>query len=238
MLPIRRVLVKISGEIMVDDRGFGFSLDRVSRICQDVKEVIDAGIGVTIVVGGGNIIRGRDWRDNRIVKPETADAMGMLSTVVNGIMLRDVLAHYEVSAEIVSNLNLPFDISHSNSFNISKMLTQNKVIIFVGGIGLPYCSTDTVSVIAASLSSCDVILKATNVDGIYSGDPKIHQEATYIPEITYREAIDRRLHFIDETALVLASQRNIPIYIFSIEEANCLIRAIKKDIKLSVVSKN
>jgi uridylate kinase len=235
MSSIRSVLVKISGEAMMNDRSSGFSIDQVSKICLDVKAVLDSGIRVVLVVGGGNIIRGRDWCDSGIVRLETADAMGMLSTAINGIMLRDVLSHHGISAEIVSNLNLPFDVSHANSFNISKIIGQNKVIIFVGGIGLPYCSTDTVSVIAAALSGCDILLKATHVDGIYSDDPKIAPGATHISEITYQEAINNQLNFMDKTALIIAMQRKIPIYVFSIGEKNCLLRAVNRDIRLSIV---
>ncbi|MDR1034487.1 MAG: hypothetical protein LBL32_00930 [Holosporales bacterium] len=235
MPSIRRVLVKVSGEAIAGDRTSWFNIDRVSKVCRDVKSVLDTGIRVVIVVGGGNVIRGRDWQNNEVVKPETADAMGMLSTAINGIMLRDVLSHHGVDAGIVSNLSLPFEISHANSFNIAKMMAQDKVAIFVGGIGLPYCSTDTVSVIAASLSECDIILKATHVDGIYSDDPKVTCEAVHIPEMTYQEAVDRQLNFMDNAALIMAMQRKIPIYIFSIEEKDCLIRAINEDIKLSIV---
>ncbi|MDR1289473.1 MAG: hypothetical protein LBJ77_03765 [Holosporales bacterium] len=235
MPSIERVLVKISGEAMTDGRSSGFSVDRISKICLDIKAVLDAGIRVSLVVGGGNIIRGRDWCDREIVKLETADAMGMLSTAINGIILRDVLTHHGIASEIVSNLNLPFDISHANSFNISKMMAQNKVIIFVGGTGLPYFSTDTVAVIAASMAGCDILMKATQVDGIYSDDPKIDSKAVHIPEITYQDAIDLRLKFMDQAALVMASQRNIPIYVFSLGETNCFMRAIKREIKISIV---
>jgi uridylate kinase len=224
---------------MTNDRARGFSIDRVSKICLDIKGVLDSGVLVSLVVGGGNIIRGRDWCDGKVVSLETADAMGMLSTAINGIMLRDALAHRGIAAEIVSNLTLPFNVSHANSFNISKMIERGNVIIFVGGIGLPYCSTDTVSVIAASLSGCDIMLKATQVDGIYSDDPKTAGDtAVHIPEITYQEAISRQLNFMDKTALIMAMQRKIPIYVFSISERNCLLRAINRDIRLSIVKES
>jgi uridylate kinase len=235
VLQFHRVLVKISGEAMVDGSSTSFSVDKVCRICRNIKNLIDAGVNVSVVIGGGNFIRGRDWNNCDIVKSETADAMGMLSTAINGIMLRDALRHHELDSEIVSNLNLPFDILHANSFNISKASAQGKIIIFVGGIGLPYCSTDTVSIIAASLSGCDAILKATTVDGIYTDDPKINKNATYISHITFQEAIDKHLKFMDRTALVMAQQRNIPILVFSINEENCLLRSINNDIRVSTI---
>ncbi|MDR0640611.1 MAG: hypothetical protein LBF65_02715 [Holosporales bacterium] len=231
----KRVLVKISGEAMFGANGSGFDLNAVSDTCQNIKSVIDAGIGVSLVVGGGNVIRGRDWADNKNVRQEAVDAMGMLSTVVNGILLREVLRSEGITARLVSNLNLPFDVANSNLFALEKMIRKGVVIIFVGGIGIPYFSTDTVAVIGALLSSCDVILKATQTDGIYDKDPRIHEDAVHIRELTYAEAIAQKLAFMDETAISMASVKGIPIYVFSKREPNCLLKALNHEIKLSVV---
>ncbi|MDR1233541.1 MAG: UMP kinase [Holosporales bacterium] len=230
-----RVLIKISGEAMFGAGSSGFDLDVVSNTCQNIKNVIDAGIGVSLVVGGGNFVRGRDWNDNEMVRPETVDAMGMLSTVINGILIRDVLQSKGVPAQMVSNLPLPFDVENNNSFTIRRIVQNGQVVIFVGGIGIPYFSTDTVSVVGALMSSCDVILKATQTDGVYDRDPKIHRDAVHLPEVTYADAISQRLGFMDETAILLASKKGIPIYVFSHREPNCLLMALKHEIRLSVV---
>jgi uridylate kinase len=195
---------------------------------------MDSGIGVSIVVGGGNVIRGRNLRNHEVIRQETADSMGMLATTINGVLLREILSCIGVESELVSNLRLPFDIGPSDSFTISKILAQGKVVIFVGGTGLPYFTTDTLAVVGAFLSDCDLILKATTTDGIYDKDPRYHTDARHIPEITYREALEKNLGIMDGTAFSLAAQRNIPVYVFSIMEPNCFLSAINRRIKMSI----
>ena len=190
---------------------------------------------MSLVVGGGNVIRGRDFQESNIIKQETADSVGMLSTVINGILLRDALRSIGINSELVSGLRLPFDILRNDPFNILKLLDEKKVIIFVGGTGLPYFSTDTVSVIAAFMSRCDAILKATKTDGVYDKDPHKFSDAVHVSNLTYQEAIEKGLNVMDKTAFALASQRNIPIYVFSAKEDNCFIRALNSEIKHSVV---
>ena len=231
----KRVLIKISGEMISGSNGSKFDFDAISKLCHNIKNVVDSNIDVSLVVGGGNVIRGRDFQDSNIIKQETADSVGMLSTVINGILLRDALRGIGINSELVSGLRLPFDILRNDPFNISKLTDEKKVIIFVGGTGLPYFSTDTVSVIAAFMSNCDAILKATKTDGVYDKDPYKFNDAVHISNLTYKDAIGKGLEVMDKTAFALASQRNIPIYVFSAKEDNCFVRVIKSEIKHSVV---
>lgn len=230
-----RVLIKISGEFFSSNTGEKFNLDKLNILCENIINVLNSGIKVSLVIGGGNILRGRDFQNNKLIPRETADNVGMLATAINGIVFRDVLKSHNIDTELVSMLDLPFNILKLDSFTINNLINQNKVIIFVGGLGLPYFSTDTIAVVGAFLSKCDVILKATNTDGIYNKDPKKYQDAKYLKQITYDYAISNNLQIMDDTAFLLAKQQRIPIYIFSIEENNCFVNALNNQIKKSEV---
>ncbi|MDR0942604.1 MAG: hypothetical protein LBM19_03265 [Holosporales bacterium] len=209
---MNRSLIKISGEAISGVEG-KFDFEAISTICQNIKNVASEGIGVSLVVGGGNIIRGRDFKNSVNFSRKTADAAGMLATVINGIILRDSLRLNGLESEIVSTLRIPFGIKHNDSFTIADLINKNRIIIFCGGVGLPYFSTDTISIVAAFMSNCNMILKATKADGIYDKDPNIYKDAKRIPELTYQEAIDRDLKIMDKTAFALAEQKRLPIHI-------------------------
>ena len=231
-----RVSIKISGETMSGSKdGCTFDLDPVMVIGKSIKNVVDSGIGVSIVVGGGNIIRGRAFTNSKEIQKETADSMGMLATVINGMLLRDVLKTIGINSVLVSNLSLPFNVESADLTNISRLNDENKVVIFVGGTGLPYFSTDTASVISALISRADVLLKATKTDGVYDRDPEKHPEAKHIAKLTYDEAICKNIQIMDQTAFMLAKTNKLPMIIFSIKEENCFLRAINGEIKHSIV---
>ena len=231
----KRVLIKISGELFSSGNN-GFNNDRLNEICDNITNVISAGIDVSLVVGGGNIIRGREFQSSGIIKRETADSIGMLATVLNGIMLREMLFKRNIDCVMVSALDLPFDIKKLNPFVIDDLVNNHKTIIIVGGLGLPYFSTDTISVVGASLSYCDAILKATNTDGIYDKDPNKYEDACHLARLTYEFAIEHNLQVMDETAFLLARNLKKPIYVFSALERNCFLRAINGEIRHSIVS--
>ncbi len=232
-MQFKRVLIKISGELFSLN---GSNNEPINQICTNILNVISSGIDVSIVVGGGNIIRGNRFQNNNSIRRETADSIGMLATVMNGIILRDNLLNRGVDCAIVSALDLPFNIRKLNSFVIEELISQHRTIIIVGGLGVPYFSTDTVSVVGATLSRCDAILKASNTDGIYDKDPHKHADAVFLEKITYEFAIQHNLQVMDETAFLLARNLNKPIYVFSSTEPNCFIRAINNEIKCSIVS--
>lgn len=233
---LRRILIKVSGEFFLSNNNEKFDNFKLNKLCNDIKNILNEGINISLVIGGGNIIRGRDFTDNKLISRETADSIGMLSTVINGIIVRDILKNNNIDVEIVSLLDLPFDIKKLNPFTVNELTEKNKLIIFVGGLGLPYFSTDTISVVGALLSHCNLILKATNTDGIYDKDPNLYPDAKHLDSITYDYALQNHLQIMDNTAFSLAKQFNIPIYIFSLFENNCFIRALNKNIKISTVS--
>lgn len=232
-MQFKRVLIKISGEIFSLN---GQNNEQFTKTCDSIIDIISSKIDVSIVVGGGNIIRGNKIKSNNFIRRETADSIGMLATVMNGIMLRECLINRGVDCVIVSAFDLPFNIKKFNPFVIDELIAQHKTIIIVGGLGIPYFSTDTVSVVGASLSRCDAILKASNTDGIYDKDPHKYADATFLKKITYEFAIQHNLQVMDETAFLLARKLNKPIYVFSSSEPNCFTRAIKNEIKCSIVS--
>ncbi len=231
----KRVLIKISGELFSSGNN-GFNNNRLNEICNNISNVISSGIDVSLVVGGGNIIRGREFQNSGIIKRETADSIGMLATVLNGIMLREMLLNRNIDCVIVSALDLPFDIKKLNPFVVNNLVQDHKTIIIVGGLGLPYFSTDTISVVGASLSHCDAILKATNTDGVYDKDPNKYNDAQHLTQLTYEFAIEHNLQVMDETAFLLARNLKKPIFVFSAFEENCFLKALNGEIRRSVVS--
>ncbi|MDR1365054.1 MAG: hypothetical protein LBJ42_00520 [Holosporales bacterium] len=232
-MKVERVLIKISGEALSGAEGI-FDSQAISGVCSNIKNVVDSGVKVCLVVGGGNIIRGRDFQNCRFMITETADTVGMLSTVMNCVIMRDALASCGMSVAAVSTLHLPFNILSNDIYTLNRLLPSNDVVIFCGGIGLPYFSTDTVAVVAAIMARCNVLLKATKTDGIYDLDPRLFANAQYIPELTHSDAIRRCLSVMDQTAFEVASKYKLPIYVFSASEPNCFARAINGEIKMSV----
>jgi uridylate kinase len=231
---VKSVLIKVSGERISGASG-KFDGEAIEEVCGNIRSVVDSGVGVRLVVGGGNVVRGRDFQDCKFMAAETADSVGMLSTVLNAIIMRDALRAYGFKVNIVSPLGIPFDIYSCDVFTLRKLAACSDIIIFCGGTGLPYFSTDTVAVIAAAMTRCKVLLKATKTDGIYDLDPHEFSNAQHIPELTYDDAIRRNLRVMDRTAFEIASQKKIPIYIFSVSEHDCFRRALNREIKMSVV---
>jgi uridylate kinase len=223
---IRRVLVKISGESLSSN------FINVSRICSDVKSLIDEKVEVSIVIGGGNIVRGRSL--NKFQR-ETVDSMGMLATAINGLALQDEFRKIGINSVVLSQINLPFGIENSSPTNIQKHIENNNVVIFVGGAGVSYFSTDTIAVINAIITRSDVLLKATKTDGIYDKDPAKFPEAIHIEKISHAKAIEKNLQVIDRTAFSIAMEHNLPIIIFSINEYNCFVRGINGSINRSLI---
>lgn len=227
-----KILVKISGEALAGDQ-CQFDRSNALRICKDIKTLTEHGVFVNMVVGGGNIVRGRTLK-NSGVRKTTADNMGMTATVINGLFIQDVLDQIGITCFLHSSLCLPFGIQKTNQWNLHRQKI-NEVNLFVGGSGVPYFSTDTMSVVAAIMTNSDVIFKATKTDGIYDKDPNKHQDAQHYPKISFDEAIEKNLKVMDQTAFSLAKEHRVPIKIFSIKENNCFELAFNNNIKLSFV---
>lgn len=235
----KRVLIKISGEMFSKKLSTSkepCNIISMLAIAEKIQNVINLGIGVSIVVGGGNIVRGSVFSNCNNIIRETADSAGMLATVINGLLLNDVLQSVGIDSVVVSNIYFPFDIHKANISSILKYIDEKKVIIFVGGTGISYFSTDTAAVTNAILSRCDIILKATKTDGIYNQDPKKYPNAKHISQISYTDARNLGIDIMESAAFALAQKNNISILVFSMDEPDCFARAIHKKIKHSLVS--
>jgi uridylate kinase len=231
-----RVLIKISGEAMMGEgRSGALDIGTISRICEDLRNLREMGIAFSVVIGGGNIIRGKCFDGKTSIEKKDADYIGMMATVVNGLALAAFLEKVGIRTAILSPFELPFGIRRADTTSIADALAQEKTIVFVGGTGMPFFSTDTVCVVYAALTKSELIMKATKVDGVYDRDPRGHEEASFIESISFEEAATQGLEIMDRTAFYLAGEHKIPIMVFSILEENPFTRAITRDLKTSII---
>ncbi len=221
----KRVLIKLSGEILLGRKDYGIDTETIERLAEEIKELVDIGIEIAIVVGGGNIFRGVNAKGMNI-KAATADYMGMLATIMNGLALQDVLE----SKGLVTRLMTALDIRQVAEPFIRRRairhLEMGRVVIFSAGTGNPFFTTDTAAALRAIEIDADVILKATKVDGVYNLDPEKYKEAVKFEEIEYFEVLKKQLKVMDATAISLCMDNKIPIIVFSIREKDNLKRVI------------
>ncbi len=211
----RRVIVKLSGEALSGGERFGIHQPTIDRVARDLAAAQKLGIVLGIVVGGGNILRGVDASSGGLARP-TADAMGMLATVVNGLVLEAAIERAGVPARTMSALAMPQVCETFERRRALRHLEEGRMVIFAGGTGNPFFTTDTTAVLRAGEMGCDAVLKATNVDGVYSADPKRDSKATRYDRLTHQEAIAKDLKVMDATAFALAREIRMPIIVFSI----------------------
>jgi len=221
----QRILLKLSGEALAGTQGFGLESNRVQEIAEELAEAQKLGAQIAIVVGGGNIFRGVAQQAKDMDRV-SADHMGMLATVINALALQDALekqgAHTRVQSAIVMNqIAEPFIRRRA-----IRHMEKGRIIIFAGGTGNPYFSTDTAAALRAMEIKADVILKATQVDGVYDADPKLVADAKRFTEITYMEVLKRGLKVMDSTAISLCKDNNLPIVVFKLAERGNIRRVI------------
>lgn len=209
----RRVIVKLSGEAFSKDDVL-IHPDVVLKFANDIKAAQRFGVTLGIVVGGGNFIRGGEVADGMLSRP-TADSMGMMATVMNALVLESALKHVKVTARALSALVMPQVCETFERQKAARYLDEGVVPIFAGGTGNPFFTTDTTAVLRAGEMGCDAVLKATNVDGVYSADPKKDPKAKRYDRLTHQEAIDKKLEVMDATAFALAREIRMPIIVFS-----------------------
>lgn len=232
----KRVLIKLSGEGLMGDRAFGMSPEVLKRIAHDIKNVYDLGIEICIVVGGGNIFRGAKEASSGINR-SVADQVGMLGTVMNALYIQDALEREGMPVRVMSGLNVPQVCEPYMYRKALKHLGLKRVVVFAGGTGNPYFTTDTAAALRASEVQCDVLLKATQVDGVYDADPKIHTDAKRYERISYDEVLSKNLHVMDLTAVTLLKESNIPVIVFKLTNENAFVKALEGSGKLTVIEK-
>ena len=213
----KRILLKISGETLMGDQGFGINPDVINYVAEEVRAIFDLGVQTAIVVGGGNIFRGiaaSSYDMSRV----SADQMGMLATVINSLALQDALEKKGILTRVQSAIAMhevaePYIVRRA-----VRHLEKGRVVIFAAGTGNPYFTTDTAAVLRAEEIQAEVLLKATKVDGLYDSDPVINKDAQFIKETNYMEVLSKNLHVMDMTAISLAMENKLPLVVFNLKK--------------------
>jgi uridylate kinase len=219
----KRILLKLSGESLMGEKSFGISPDKLNHYATEIKKIVDLGVEVAIVIGGGNIFRGLQAADSGIERVQ-GDYMGMLSTVINGIALASILETHSVYARLVSAIEMREVAEPYIRRRAIRHLEKGRVVIFSGGTGSPYFTTDSAAALRASEIDANVILKGTRVDGIYTADPEKDKTATKYDSISFAEVISKGLGVMDMTAFTMCHENNIPIVVFDINQDNNLLK--------------
>jgi uridylate kinase len=225
-LAYTRALLKISGEALAGEKGFGLDYQVVEAFAEEIKAVHALGVHLALVVGGGNIIRGTTASREGLDRV-SADYMGMLGTVINALALQDVLEKIGVDTRVMTAVRMESVAEPYIRRRAIRHLEKGRLIIFAAGTGNPFFSTDTAGVLRALEIEAQVILKATNVDGVYTGDPRTDPTATFIPELTFQEAIVKNYAVMDANAFGLCKANQLPIVVFNLNQPGAITRVLR-----------
>lgn len=233
----KRILLKLSGEALMSERGGSIDPDIVQRLAQEVKELCDIGIQVGLVIGGGNILRGGEKASEGLNRV-TGDQMGMLATVINALAMQDALEYLGQPVRVMTALKINQVCEDYIRRRAVRHLEKGRVAIFAAGTGNPFFTTDTAASLRAIEIDAELMIKATKVKGIYSADPNKVADAVFYPRLTYDEAIDQRLNVMDTTALVLCRDNNLPMRVMNVFEPGAVMRLMRgEDIGSLIVRK-
>ena len=219
----KRVLLKLSGEALAGTQKHGIDVETLGKICDKVKEIVDMGVEVAIVVGGGNFWRGRYGHQ---MEKTTSDYMGMLATTINGLALQDALKSKGLKATVQTMIDMIKIAEPYTKRNAMKRLNNGEVLIFTCGTGSPFFTTDTGAALKAAEIEAEAILLAKTCDGVYSADPKLDPNAVKYDEITYLDVLNQQLKVMDTTATSLCMDNNIPLVVFGIDDPENIVRII------------
>lgn len=233
-LRYKRVLLKVSGEALMGSQNYGQDLATIDRICSDIRQVYEMGVEICLVVGGGNIYRGMSAAESGMERA-SADYMGMLATVMNALALQNSLESMGVATRVVSAITMTSVCEPYIRRRALRHLERGRVVIFAAGTGNPFFTTDTAAALRAAEMGCNALLKGTQVDGIYTADPKKDANATHCHRLTYKEVLSNDLAVMDASAISLARENNIPILVFSIREKGSFAKVIKGMGKFTIV---
>ena len=220
----KRVLLKLSGEALAGEKKTGVDVETLGRICDKVKEIVEMGVQVGIVVGGGNFWRGRYGHQ---MEKTTSDYMGMLATTINGLAIQDALEARGINTRVQTAIEMREIAEPYIKRKAMKHLEKGRVVIFTCGTGSPFFTTDTGAALRAAEIDADVILLAKTCDGVYSADPKEDPKAVKFDEITYLDVLNKQLKVMDSTATSLCMDNNIPLVVFGIDEPENIVKIIK-----------
>lgn len=220
-----RVLIKLSGEALMANQGFGIAPEMIHYVAQEVSKVCQLGVQVSIVVGGGNIFRGIAGSSAGMDRT-SADNMGMLATVINSLALCDALEKCDIPTRVQSAIPMDRIAEPFIRRKAIRHLEKGRVVIFAAGTGNPYFTTDTAAVLRAHETRAQILFKATQVDGVYDKDPVAHDDAVRYDELSYMRVIERQLHVMDMTAISLAMEHNLPLQVFDLHQEDNIYKAV------------
>ena len=229
----KRVLLKLSGEALAGEKKTGVDVETVGKICDKIKQVVEMGVEVAIVVGGGNFWRGRQGHQ---MERTTADYMGMLATAMNGLALQDALEARGVYSRVQTAIEMREIAEPFIQRKAEKHLSKGRVVIFAGGTGHPYFTTDTAAVLRATEINADIILLGKAIDAVYSADPKIDANAIKYDAIKYMDVLEKDLKVMDSTATAMCRDNQIPLLVFGISDPENIVKAIKGEKIGTIVS--
>lgn len=221
----KRILLKMSGEVLMGDNEFGLDPETVNRVADDIKEAVEAGTEVCVVVGAGNIFRGVSGAAQGMDRT-TADYMGMLGIVINALALQNALENIGIMTRVMSAIPMSAICEPYIRRKAMRHMEKGRVVIFAAGTGNPYFTTDTAAALRASEMNCDALLKGTKVDGIYSADPEKDKDATRYDSLSYMDVLTKDLKVMDATAVSLARENDIPIVVFNVKEKGNLAKTL------------
>ena len=224
--PFRRVLLKVSGEVLMGDAPFGIDMNTLDNVAEDISLVVAQGYQLCLVVGAGNIFRGVSMA-GRGMERVSADYMGMLATVMNALAIQSALERRGVDTRVQSAIPMDAVCEPYIRRRALRHLEKGRVVIFAAGLGAPYFTTDTPAALRAAEMGCDALFKGTSVDGVYTADPKKDSSATRYGQVTYQEVLAKDLRFMDASAISLMRDNHIPIVVFSIRERGNLLKVLR-----------
>ena len=221
-----RILLKLSGESLMGTQSYGISPDMLAQYVRDIKEVVEKGVQVSIVIGGGNIVRGLSGAAKGMDRVQ-GDYMGMLATLINSMALQAELEKQGIKTELLSGLAIEPICKEMSRRRAIEAMEEGKVVVIGGGSGNPFFTTDTASALRAVEIKADVILKGTRVDGVYTADPEKDPNATKYTTLSFQEALAKKLKIMDLTAFALCEENNLPIYVFDMNKVGNLLKVVE-----------
>ncbi|HEY1415234.1 MAG TPA: UMP kinase [Caulobacteraceae bacterium] len=224
--PYRRILLKVSGEVLMGDAPFGIEMSTLDAVAEDIASVVAEGVELCLVIGGGNIFRGVSMA-GRGMERASADYMGMLATVMNALAMQSALESKGVNTRVQSAIPMDAVCEPYIRRRALRHLEKGRVVIFAAGLGAPFFTTDTPAALRAAEMGCDALLKGTSVDGVYTADPKKEPGAERYDRLSYHEVLSRNLRVMDASAIALMRDNDIPIVVFSIRERGNLLRVVR-----------
>ena len=231
----RRVLLKISGEALMGDGQYGIDVGTVDRIATEISQARQSGVEICLVIGGGNIFRGLSGAAGGMDR-SSADYMGMLATVMNALAMQNALERQDIQTRVLSAIPMTTVCEPYIRRRAIRHMEKGRVVIFAAGTGNPFFTTDTAAALRAAEMNCDALMKGTNVDGVYSADPRIDSSATRFDTLSYMDVLSKDLKVMDASAVSLSRENNIPIVVFSIQSNGAFLKVLEDNGNCTIIS--